>query len=218
MNKRLVLPLLVLSVFLNAFFVFREIRDGGESRKKGELQGNVVRVIDGDTFDLEGEIRVRLAGAEAPEYPEGCLGTKAKERLEELVLGKEVVVEVIEEDNFGRQVGFVKVDDVFVDKVLVEEGLARAASGENPSFGAALLAAEDSARQAKRGVWSSLCASREGCLIKGNVRRDRGTKVYHLPECYNYEKIVVNEREGDQWFCSETEAKKAGFRKSEDCP
>lgn len=217
MNKRLVLPLLILSLFFNLFFILRESGENGGSRESGELQRNVVRVIDGDTFDLEGEVRVRLAGAEAPEYPEGCLGTKAKERLEELVLGKEVRVEVIEEDNFGRQIGFVK-DGVFADKVLVEEGLARAASGENPNFGAALLAAEDSARQAKRGIWSSLCAGREGCLIKGNVRRDRGTRVYHLPECYNYEKIVVNEQEGDQWFCSEAEAKKAGFRKSEDCP
>jgi len=144
MNKRLILPLLILSVFLNAFFVFREIRNGGESKEKGELQGNVVRVIDGDTFDLEGEVRVRLAGAEAPEYPEGCLGTKAKERLEELALGKEVTVEVIEEDNFGRQVGFVKVDKALIDKLLVEEGLARATSGENPNFGAVLLTAEDS--------------------------------------------------------------------------
>lgn len=220
MNKRIVLPILIVSLFLNFLLVLRELGVLGGLGGLGEekLAGRVVRVIDGDTFDLEGEKRVRLAGAEAPEYPEGCLGTKAKERLEELVLGKEAVVEVIEEDNFGRQIGFIKVDEVFVDKVLVEEGLARVASGENPSFGAVLLAAEDSARQAKRGIWSSLCAGKEGCVIKGNVRRDRGTKVYHLPECYNYEKIVVNEREGDQWFCSEEEAKKAGFRKSEDCP
>ncbi|MBU3957298.1 thermonuclease family protein [Patescibacteria group bacterium] len=218
-DKRIVLPILIVSLFLNFLLVLRELGVLGGLGGLGEekLAGRVVRVIDGDTFDLEGEVRVRLAGAEAPEYPEGCLGTKTKERLEELVLGKEVTVEVIEEDNFGRQIGFVKVDEVFVDKVLVEEGLARAASGENPSFGAALLAAEDSARQAKRGIWSSLCM-KEGCLIKGNVRRDRGTKVYHLSDCYNYEKIVVNERGGDQWFCSEEEAKKAGFRKSEDCP
>ncbi|MGB9706875.1 MAG: hypothetical protein ACPLXP_02260 [Microgenomates group bacterium] len=42
--------------------------------------------------------------------------------------------------------------------------------------------------------------------------------VYHLPECYNYDKIVINQREGDRWFCSEEEAKEAGFRKSKDCP
>ena len=218
------LPFLVLSLILNLLFVLgpTSLLDKlGASRgeqDREELGGTVVRVVDGDTFDLEEGVRVRLAGAEAPEYPEGCLSAKAKERLEELILGKEVGVEVIEEDSFGRKVGFVMEDGLLIDKTMVEEGLARAESGEEPRYGADLLSAEDSAKKAERGIWSSLCAGKENCLIKGNVRRDLGTKVYHLAECYNYEKIVVNEREGDQWFCSEGEAKKAGFRKSEDCP
>jgi len=223
------LPLLLLSLILNLFFIigptslldrFDKLTAGRlrTSSDKEELEGTVVRVIDGDTFDLEEGVRVRLAGAEAPEYPEGCLSSKVKERLEELILGKEVGVEVIEEDSFGRKVGFVIENNLLIDKTMVEEGLARAASGENPRYGADLLSAEDSAKKAERGIWSSLCAGKENCLIKGNVRKDLGTKVYHLPECYNYEKIVVNEREGDQWFCTEGEAQKAGFRKSEDCP
>jgi len=211
----LLLPILVLSVFLNAFFVIRESKIFKGSQD--QLEGRVVRVIDGDTFDLDQDIRIRLAGAQAPEYPKGCLAAQAKERLEELLLGKQVEIEVIEEDNFGRQVGFVRKDKLLIDQVLVEEGLAQAA-GEQSRYGPDLLTAQETAKKAKRGVWSSLCATPQGCLIKGNVRRDRGTKVYHLPECYNYEKIVVNEREGDSWFCSEEKAQKAGFRKSEDCP
>lgn len=217
MKKRLVLPLLIFSLIFNFYFLFDKF-GGDVLRKEGSLKGRVVRVIDGDTFDLEEGVRVRLAGAEAPEYPEGCLSSKAKERLEELALGKEVKIEVVEEDNFGRKISFVRADDLLVDKVLVEEGLAEAASGQEPRYGAVMLEAEDSAKKAKRGIWSSLCLEEEGCLIKGNVRRDRGTKVYHLPECFNYEKIVINEREGDRWFCSEEEAEKAGFRKSGDCP
>jgi len=217
MRKKLFLPLLILSLLLNALFVFKESSLFKNRGEKEERQGNVIKIIDGDTFDLEGGIRVRLAGADAPEYPEGCLGTQAKERLEELILGKEVVVEVIEEDNFGRQIGYVEANGLLIDKVMIEEGLARAANGEEPRYGATLLASEDSAKKAKRGLWSSQCL-KENCLIKGNFRSDKETKVYHLPECYNYEKIVINEREGDQWFCTEAEAKKAGFRKSEDCP
>lgn len=211
----LLLPILTLSVLLNAFFVIREsgiLKDGQD-----QLEGRVVRIIDGDTFDLERDIRVRLAGAQAPEYPEGCLAAQAKQRLEELILGKQVEIEVIEEDNFGRQVGFVKESDLLIDQVLVEEGLAQV-KGEQSRYGPDLLTAQETAKKAARGIWSSLCTTSQGCLIKGNVRRDRGTKVYHLPGCYNYEKIVVNEREGDLWFCSEQEAQKAGFRKSEDCP
>lgn len=30
--------------------------------------------------------------------------------------------------------------------------------------------------------------------------------------------LIVDNSRGDRWFCSEQEAKLAGFRKSEDCP
>lgn len=224
-NKNLPLPLLALTVaslILNVLFVFQKIGRIGQIGKIGQigenLRGTGIRVIDGDTFDIEDGVRIRLAGAEAPEYPKGCLSLQAKERLEELVLGKKVEIEPVKKDNFGRQLGFVKVGGLLVDRAMVEEGLAQAAGGENPKYGADLLAAQDSAKKAKRGIWSSLCAAGEECLIKGSYRRDKGTKIYHLPECYNYEKIVINEREGDRWFCTEEEAKAAGFRKSEDCP
>lgn len=216
MKKRVFLPLLALSLLFNFYLLFEKF--GGEIfREEETFSGRVVRVIDGDTFDIEEGVRIRLAGAFAPEYPKECLALEAKQRLEELVLGKEVELEVVEEDNFGRKVAFVRVGEVFIDKIMVEEGLAKAAS-ERGKYGEVMLSVEDGAKQAKRGIWSSLCLPKEGCVIKGNVRRDRGTRVYHLTECYNYEKIVVNEREGDRWFCSEEEAKKAGFRKSEDCP
>jgi endonuclease YncB( thermonuclease family) len=159
-----------------------------------------------------------LAGADAPEYPKGCLSLKAKERLAELVLGKKVKIEQIEEDSFTRKIGFVKVDGLLIDKTLIEEGLAKATSGEHPQYGVMVLEAQDSAKLAKRGIWSSQCVGGEDCVIKGNYRRDKDTKIYHLPECFNYERIVINEREGDRWFCTEQKAKAAGFRKSEDCP
>lgn len=132
-------------------------------------------------------------------------------------MGKEVKVEVVGKDNFGRELGFVFDRDIFVDKVLLEEGLGGVENGKNPVFGVLLLQAEDSAKKAKRGIWSSLCEGKNNCFIKGNVRRDKGTKTYHFPECYNYDKIVVNEAEKDQWFCSEKEAEAAGFKKAEDC-
>jgi len=210
----LFLPLLAASLLFNLFFVFRET---GIFREEETFSGQVTRVIDGDTFDIEEGERIRLDGAFAPEYPKECLALEAKNRLGELILGKEVELEVVGKDNFGRKVSFVRAGEVFIDKVMIEEGLAKAAS-ERGKHAEVMLAAEDGAKQAKRGIWSSLCSPKEGCVIKGNVRRDRGTKVYHLTECYNYEKIVVNEREGDRRFCSEEEAKKAGFRKSEDCP
>jgi micrococcal nuclease len=198
------------------------------SREKTTFKARVVRVVDGDTLDIESppspkalrteeEKRIRLAGIDAPEYPEGCLAQEAKDRLEELVLGREIEIEEVEKDNFGRSLAFVFIDEELVNRVLIEEGLAGVYKDDS-RYGPLLLGRQEEAKKAQRGIWSSLCLPPEGCLIKGNVRKDRGTKVYHLPGCFNYEKTVVNEKEGDRWFCSEEEAKAAGFVKSKDCP
>src|SRR4030042_502693 len=184
------LILLATSLVFN-FYLLAD-RFGGEIfRKEESFSERAVRVIDGDTFDTEKGLRIRLAGAWAPEYPEECLSLEAKGRLEELILSKEVELEVISEDNFGRKVSFVRVEEVFIDKVMVEEGLAKA-SGEQKKYGEVMLAAEEGAKSAGRGIWSSLCLPKEGCVIKGNVRRDLKTRVYHLPPCFNYQKIVIN--------------------------
>lgn len=218
MRKNFILPVLILSLVFNLYFVLEEyLKERLPFGEEGGLKGGVVRVIDGDTFDLEGGIRVRLFGIEAPEYPKGCLSQKAKERLEELVLGKEAEIEVEGSDSFGRKLGFVTVDGIFVNRVLVEEGLANV-TDKNSKYASMLLARADEAKKLKRGIWSSLCMPKESCLIKGSFRRDKGTKIYHLPGCFNYERIIIKEREGDRWFCSEKEAQAVGFRKSEDCP
>jgi len=39
-----------------------------------------------------------------------------------------------------------------------------------------------------------------------------------MPDCYNYDKIIVDPAGKDKWFCSEAEAIEAGFVKSKDCP
>lgn len=211
----------ILSLLVNVFLVLKDLGFLGDLGNFGEkdLKRQVVRVMDGDTFDTNQDERVRLAGAEAPEYPKGCLSNESRLRLEELILGQEVVLEKINTDSFGRIIAFVFSDSLFIDKALIDEGLARAASGSHPRYGVELLSAEEAAQKAERGIWSEACVNpQSGCIIKGNVRTDKDTKIYHLPECFNYERIVLKEREGDCWFCSEKEAQTAGFRKSEDCP
>ncbi|MEZ4705781.1 MAG: SH3 domain-containing protein [Caldilineaceae bacterium] len=49
------------------------------------------------------------------------------------------------------------------------------------------------------------------CAIKGNVN-SRGDKIYHAPGFRDYEKTDVKPEEGDRWFCTEEEARAAGFR------
>ncbi|EXY09188.1 MULTISPECIES: hypothetical protein [Bacillus cereus group] len=46
------------------------------------------------------------------------------------------------------------------------------------------------------------------CDIKGNISKS-GEKIYHLPEQQFYDKTIAEET-----FCTEDEAKDAGYRKS----
>lgn len=212
---------LALSLILNFYFVYKDyLAKQLRNPKPAQITAQVVRVVDGDTFDLAEGKRVRLRGAAAPEFGKGCLGDQAKMRLEQLISGQTVKVEGYEEDSFGRQLAYAHLDSLWVDETMIEEGLAEAVDNQDGAKSARLLDAQDRAKGARRGIWSEACRPEvdKDCLIKGNVRRENGTRIYHLPECYNYQKIVISTNEGDQWFCSEKEARTAGFLKSQDCP
>ena len=58
--------------------------------------------------------------------------------------------------------------------------------------------------------------AKTACLIKGNVTKKGKTitRIYHLPGTQYYKTVKINAKEGDKWFCTEKDAKKAGFRKS----
>lgn len=53
--------------------------------------------------------------------------------------------------------------------------------------------------------------SRPGCLIKGNIN-SRGERIYHSPGRPSYARTRINEAAGERWFCSEREARQAGWR------
>jgi len=54
-------------------------------------------------------------------------------------------------------------------------------------------------------------ASGEVCLIKGNINA-RGKRLYHLPGDRYYDRTVIDTGKGERWFCSEEEAREAGWR------
>ena len=54
------------------------------------------------------------------------------------------------------------------------------------------------------------------CLnIKGNASANNGDRIYHCRGWRDYNKIVINYSEGDRIFCTEAEARAAGFREPE---
>ena len=52
-----------------------------------------------------------------------------------------------------------------------------------------------------------------GCDIKGNIN-DRGERIYHVPGQEYYHATRISLSRGERWFCSEAQARRAGWRKS----
>jgi endonuclease YncB( thermonuclease family) len=61
---------------------------------------------------------------------------------------------------------------------------------------------------------SSLGAPDPSCTIKGNVTK-AGERIYHLPGQRFYAATHMDKGQGERWFCSEDEARAAGWRKAQ---
>lgn len=66
-----------------------------------------------------------------------------------------------------------------------------------------------------RGRQPALAAgdARGGCNIKGNVSYISGQRIYHRPGDRYYDRTRIRPSRGERWFCSESEAREAGWRR-----
>ena len=54
-------------------------------------------------------------------------------------------------------------------------------------------------------------AGRADCAIKGNIGKG-GERIYHVPGSAWYARTRIDEARGERWFCTESEARRAGWR------
>lgn len=192
-----------------------------------EIDGKAIHVADGDSFTLliEGnqKIRIRLAEIDAPESGQPY-GDKSRRMLSSLVHRKSVRVDVQTTDRYGRTVGRVYADGLDINSEMVRAGAAWAY--RQYLRDKTLLDLEAAAREEKRGLWATTEAQRQppwewrrsgqqedapaGCLIKGNI--SNGERIYHLPGETSYGATKINTAKGERWFCTEREARAAGWR------
>ncbi|HTN60259.1 MAG TPA: hypothetical protein VL147_01740 [Devosia sp.] len=52
------------------------------------------------------------------------------------------------------------------------------------------------------------------CNIKGNVSISSGEHIYHMPGQLYYAETIIRQEYGERYFCSEAEARAAGWRRS----
>ncbi|OGY23843.1 MAG: hypothetical protein A2172_05325 [Candidatus Woykebacteria bacterium RBG_13_40_15] len=122
-----------------------------------------MKVIDGDTIEIEGGQKVRYIGIDTPETVDPnetvqCFGKEASAKNKELVDGKEVrlVKDVSETDKYGRLLRYVYVGNTFVNDYLVRQGYAHASSyPPDVKYQSKFSEAEKEARDNNRGLWSA---------------------------------------------------------------
>lgn len=196
----------------------------------------VVRVVDGDTviLNIDGnKTRVRLIGIDTPEsvakdksrnVKEGKVASNYTKRLLE---NKRVRLEYDDEkhDVYDRQLGYLFLDDEFINEKLLKEGMAKLyTKTTNQKYSERLKKAEQYAKDNKKGFWKDFYVndtnlnkkyidSKGRGMIKGNINR-KGLKIYHLPNQKSYKDVKINFKKGEKYFVTEKEAQEEGFSKS----
>jgi len=135
-------------------------------RAPAGVQGEVTRVVDGDTIhvDLDGtDETVRYIGVDTPESvkpgtPVQCFAKRASARNEQLVGGQDVRLrfDVERRDRYGRLLAYVyrSRDGLFVNAALVRDGYARPLTvPPNVRFADRFARLAREAREAGRGLW-----------------------------------------------------------------
>lgn len=214
--KRAVIGLASVVVAAGAFFT---VKSGNHKIVLPAYQA--VKVIDGDTFVTAEKQYVRLAYIDAPEV-DLCGGKQAKEALEKLVLNKPLYIKVLFKDATGRLIGDVYNLKGSVAEQMTSSGWAYR-SMERGSAPEKIKEISNKMREENVGVFSSVCTQNENlqnlkCVIKGNNLVGENTHLYRSPGCGQYDNTEVQLYLGDEWFCSEKEAEKAGYVKGSDCP
>jgi micrococcal nuclease len=177
------------------------------------------KIIDGDTFLIEGGYSVRILGIDADEKGYPCYEA-AKNRLEELILNKEVKLEKGKEDfdQYCRYLRYVFLDEKNISLELVKEGLAVARfSPEDVKYREEISLAEKKARENKIGCkWGSVAKVEEKTEFQWeNLTQDKtGLKVIGACQAGNYYgKEVIVEGKVAATFRSKTNTVFLNFEK-----
>lgn len=180
-----------------------------------------------------------------PRKPVQCFGIEASNKNKQLVERKRVRLEkdITDTDKYGRLLRYVYTDNAFINLILVQEGFAHSYTyPPDVKYQNEFVGAERMAREQKKGLWESCPVTlpapspiptpqpaptpiptptpippTSSCVIKGNISSS-GEKIYHVPGCGNYNVTKIDEARGERWFCTESEALGAGWRKALNCP
>ena len=158
--------LLLFAFALLFFYRFQNLKIQSSQPDKSTSSSTtsfVIRVIDGDTIEIETGERVRYIGMNTPETIDPrrevqCFGKEASEYNKKLVLNKKVRLEkdISATDKYGRLLRYAYLEDgTFVNLKLVKNGYAFVATyPPDVAYSDEFVVAERQAREAGAGLWS----------------------------------------------------------------
>ncbi|HUV30940.1 MAG TPA: thermonuclease family protein [Acidobacteriota bacterium] len=176
---------LVLALLIVAFRLVEEI--GRERRPSDRFV--VARVLDGDTVELRGGDRLRLLAIDTPEKGDP-LFDEATRLLDSLAVGETAVIRFAEQrrDRYGRLLGYLYVDTLFVNRVILERGLGYLylfgdSRLDSPAI-RQLLEAQRRAMEERSGLWGIDYAPEDRYIAR------QGSFRLHRPGCRSVQELA----------------------------
>lgn len=162
------LPAILLLLIGAAIWLYTASQSPQVATEKSSQTSAVIKVVDGDTFDvrLDGRIkRVRMIGVDTPEIvdprkPVQCFGQQASEATHRLLDGQTVNLQADptqdDIDKYGRLLRYVYLPDhTFVNQTLIQQGYAFEYTYLVPyQYQEQFKQAEAEAKQQQRGLWA----------------------------------------------------------------
>lgn len=207
-----------------------------DGRMAAPISGDAkaVSVFDGDSFTLADQ-HIHLAGIDAPELGQLCPRASERGARCGLMAGYELRKRLQLEprplrcwpqgpETDGAVVATCAAGEDDVALQLLEAGYAWALSDAQIDY----RLAEEKARGAGLGLWAGGVTAPwdwrrereratapgpdEGCVIAGIIEAS-GTRLYYGPLDPDYGGKAVRPEKGERWFCSEEQARAAGWRR-----
>lgn len=128
---------------------------GSLDKPEGLPLARVTWIYDGDTVvvDEGGETTIRLVGINSPDRGE-CFYDESTRYLIDTLKNQTVAIDEVGDDQYGRTLAYLWLEDDLVNLGLVAAGYAIATTtDEGRQYGADLIEAEEEAFSAKAGLW-----------------------------------------------------------------
>ena len=150
----------------------------------------VVRVIDGDTFETENQVMVRLKGINTPEKNE--LGyEEAKEFLKNLIENKTIKIQISEVDIYNRLLVYAFIGGDFINKQILEKGFAHLYYYDEDNYFNELQIAEKQAIFLQKGIWKK--SSDSECVELIELNHDEPEKLILENKCTKVLNITIKD-------------------------